>query len=110
FRVAWWAFALLAIPVCLIIGVAGVLPTTSWFTNHLAAKWNENWFQVTPLPLLLIVAIPLIGWRPRFATRTAFLIVAMSLLGIVLKVLPGWRQPNGQVIALVLPIYLGLFF
>ena len=82
------------------------------FTDHVAAYRNENLFQVNPLILGLAVLVPmgLAGsWRARrWARVTSFGLAALSLAGLAIQALPGFDQVNGQVIALALPIHLGL--
>jgi hypothetical protein len=45
---------------------------------------------------------------PRLAVRLAAVVAASSLLGLVLKLTPWFDQANLDVIALALPIHLGL--
>jgi hypothetical protein len=81
------------------------------FTDHVMAYRNENLFQVNPLVLALAVLVPLglggSGRAARWARALALGLAGLSLLGLVLQVLPGFDQVNGQVIALALPIHLG---
>jgi hypothetical protein len=44
----------------------------------------------------------------RAAERLSVIVVVIALLGLVLKVIPGWHQVNGAVLALTLPIHLAL--
>jgi hypothetical protein len=73
---------------------------------------NENLFQVNPLLLALAVLVPLglarSGRAGRWARALALGLVGLSLLGLVLQVLPGFDQVNGQAIALALPIHIGV--
>jgi hypothetical protein len=82
------------------------------FTDHLMAYRNENLFQVNPLVLGLAVLVPLAlagsERAGRWARALAFGLAALSLLGFVLQALPGLDQVNGQVIALALPIHVGV--
>jgi hypothetical protein len=81
------------------------------FTDHAMAYRNENLFQVNPLVLALAVLVPLAqagsARAGRWAGALALVLVGLSLLGLVLQVLPGFDQVNGQVIALALPIHIG---
>lgn len=108
YAIARVSFKLLAVSLSLLIGLAGALASWCWFTDHVAAKWNENWFHANPLSLLLIVIIPAAHRWPRAATRIAALVLALTAIGVVMKILPWFRQPNGQIIALTLPIHAGM--
>jgi len=93
-------------------GLAGMVLAGLWaFTDHAMAYRNENLLQVNPLVLALAVLVPLAltgsGRAGRWAGALAFLLVGLSLLGLVLQVFPGFDQVNGQVIALALPIHAG---
>ncbi|HUQ14745.1 MAG TPA: DUF4105 domain-containing protein [Gemmatimonadales bacterium] len=93
-------------------GLGGVVLAGLWaFTDHAMAYRNENLFQVNPLVLALAVLVPLAltgsGRAGRWARALALGLAGLSLLGLVLQVLPGFDQVNGQVIALALPIHLG---
>jgi hypothetical protein len=93
-------------------GLAGMVLAGLWaFTDHAMAYRNENLFQVNPLVLALAVLVPLAqagsGRAGRWARGLALVLVGLSLLGLVLQVLPGFDQVNGQVIALALPIHIG---
>jgi hypothetical protein len=112
-RPAGVAFALVAGGWELVAGVAGVVLAGLWsLTDHVMAYRNENLLQVNPLALLLAVLLPFAvrGWprAGRLARATATIVAALSVLGLVLKVLPGFDQANVQVIALALPIHLGV--
>ena len=95
----------------LMAGVAGSLLLALWsLTDHWATYLNENILQVNPLTLGLVMFAPAALTRSgavmRGARLAAFL-AALSLLGTVLQVLPGFDQANGELIALTLPIHLG---
>jgi hypothetical protein len=45
----------------------------------------------------------------RLGLTIAALLVGLSVAGLLLKALPGFSQVNGEIIALALPIHLGLF-
>jgi hypothetical protein len=97
----------------LLIGVAGVVLGGLWgLTDHLAASRNENLFQMNPLALLLLSALLLLfrdGARVMPGLRVVALVLAgLSALGLVLKALPGFDQVNGPIIALALPVHLGI--
>jgi hypothetical protein len=97
----------------LLAGTGGVVLAGLWsFTDHVMAYRNENLLQINPLALALTLALPFalrgssrVG---RVAQALAVVIAGCSLLGLVLKVLPGFDQANVQVIALALPAHLGV--
>lgn len=96
-----------------IAGLAGMVLAGLWaFTDHVAAYQNENLLQVNPVILALAVLVPLGLARPGraagWAKATACGLAALSLAGLVLQALPGLNQVNGPVIALALPIHIGL--
>jgi hypothetical protein len=100
-----WVFNLLVMGWSLFAGAFGALSTFAWFTNHDAAKWNENWFLGNPLSLLLIVLAPM-AWRwPTAARRVAFVVAGLSAFDLVMKITPWFFQVNGQLIAAALPIH-----
>jgi len=110
---AWRApFAIVATTWAVATGVSGLLLLFLWLgTHHLFAYRNMNLLQLSPAAVALAVAAPLSLYRPRaraVASWLALLLVASSLLGLVLKVVPGVAQANLAVIALVLPGHLAL--
>jgi hypothetical protein len=82
------------------------------FTDHTMAYRNENLFQLNPLMLGLVALVPLglAGFERagRWARYLALLLAGLSLLGFMLQALPGLDQVNGPVIALLMPVHLGL--
>ena len=97
----------------LVTGIAGAVLLGLWgLTDHAAAYYNENVLQMN------ILALPLLGLLPGFirgkqssARRTlafAAIVAAISLLGLVLKLLPQFSQNNGQVIAFAFPAHAGI--
>ena len=94
----------------LLVGFFGLVLAGLWaFTDHSAAYQNENLFQLNPLqlalfPLLLGSTSTSTRWRLRFAGFLA----ALSLAGLLLKLVPGFYQVNGEIIGLTLPIHLGV--
>ena len=91
----------------LTIGVLGVVLTLLWVaTQHVFAHRNENLFQINPLSLGLAVLIPAAVYRPglrRAARRLAAVVLALSLAGLALKILPAFHQRNLPIVALLLP-------
>ena len=97
----------------LLTGVAGVILAGLWaFTDHVAAADNENVLQCTLLALALAVVVPSAlrdrSGPLRVARWLARLVGALSLLGLLLKLLPMFDQVNGQVLALTVPANAGL--
>jgi hypothetical protein len=108
FKLARWSFALLGILWSLLAGLLGGLMTFAYFTDHQAAKWNENWFQGNVLSLLLVVLIPASRWWPRAARTVAFVVLGLSLLDLLAKATPWFWQRNGSIIAAALPIHIAI--
>jgi uncharacterized protein DUF4105 len=111
--VAWGApFAAVAAGWSLLSGIAGLLLLFLWLgTHHLFAYRNENLFHLSPIAAALGVLAPLAVYRERARAAAWWLaaaVVALSLLGFVLKALPGFDQDNLFVIALVLPGHVAL--
>src|SRR5690606_15196502 len=94
-------------------GLGGVVLAGLWIlTNHTAAHANENQLQFSPFSLVMLVALPLALRKlaqahPRTA-RLALVLVVLSAIGLLLKLLPGPSQMNWEIIALALPLHLGL--
>jgi hypothetical protein len=112
-RPARLAFGIVAGGWALVVGLAGVVLAGLWsFTDHVMAYRNENLFQVNPLALVAALLLPFALCGSPRASRltgaTGMALAALSVLGLALKVLPGFDQANVQVIALALPIHLGV--
>jgi hypothetical protein len=95
-----------------VAGLGGIVLAGLWaFTDHAMAYRNENLLQVNPLVLGLAILVPMglagSARGERWARGLALALVALSVLGLVLQVLPELNQVNGPVIALALPIHLG---
>jgi hypothetical protein len=104
------AFLATGITWTLLVGVFGLVLAGLWgLTDHTAAYYNENLLQANPLALVLVWSLPGSTRRDsRSVWMISAVIAAISLLGFVLKVLPAFYQVNGEIIALALPIHLGL--
>ena len=92
-----------------LIGTVMVLSWTS--TDHVFMYRNENLFQLSPLSFLLVpllITVGLSGRRMDLAARVAGAVAGISVLGLLLQALPALDQVNGEVIALALPIHLGI--
>ena len=106
-------FAGLAGGWALVAGLVGALLAFLWaFTDHAVAYRNENLFQANLLLLPLAIAVPGLA-RPSDSTRSTALffsaiVAACSLAGLVLKVAPAFDQHNAEILALFVPVNLGL--
>jgi hypothetical protein len=94
-------------------GLGGVVLAGLWaFTDHAMAYRNENLFQLNPLLVGLAVLVPLglagFSRAARWVRILALILAGISLLGLVLQALPGLDQVNGPIIALLLPVHLGV--
>ena len=111
-----WArvgFGFLAGTWALVSALGGaILAFLAFFSEHGIAYRNENLWQFNLLAVALLPALPaaLRGetMRGRVSLTLAWLVVLGSVVGLVLKGLPGAGQANGEVIALALPLHLGL--
>jgi hypothetical protein len=111
-RPARAAYTALAMLWTFVAGLLGVLISGLWlFTDHYVTYKNENVLQINPLPLALLVLIPLVvyrqSWR-KITVQIAFTIAFLSFFGFVMQIAPFFRQVNGEVIALTLPINIAL--
>ena len=110
-RGARTGFVLLGMLWALVAGIAGLALAYLWlFTAHVTSYANENLLHFFPLSLALVALIPLAVHRPASlaaARRIAATVAVLSVLGLLLKLLPG-NQVNGEIIALALPVHLGL--
>ncbi len=100
---ATWSF------LAAVIGTVMLLSWTS--TDHVFMYRNENLLQLSPLSWLLVpllITVGLAGRRVDFTARAAAAVAGLSALGLLLQALPGRDQVNGEVIALALPIHLGI--
>ncbi|HEX3276802.1 MAG TPA: DUF4105 domain-containing protein, partial [Gemmatimonadales bacterium] len=95
-----------------VAGLAGLVLAGLWgLTDHVMAYRNENLLQLQPLALALAPA-GFAAVRGRSSTRrwamVAVVVAGLSLLGLMLKLLPGFDQVNQPVIALALPAQAGI--
>jgi len=96
-----------------VTGIVGSLLAGMWaFTDHVIARRNENVLQFSVLALAVaILLIPVLrgkSWPARSARALATGMALLSIAGLLGKVLPSWIQGNGQLLALAVPINLGL--
>jgi hypothetical protein len=95
-----------------LVGVAGVIVTGMWaLTDHTATYHNENILQVNLLALPLAVLLPRVAFPRGRARRPALvlavLVAALSVAGLLIKLVPG-GQVNGDMLALLVPAQLGV--
>lgn len=95
-----------------LIGLVGtILLILALATDHVAAHWNENMFLLNPAWLILAVAGALAVLRGGSRSKTRQLAIAAAVLALmaVLIHLTGLsRQPNWDVIGLLLPVELAM--
>jgi hypothetical protein len=110
-RGAVWGLAVVTAAWSLVCGLIGVVLVLAWTaTRHVFWAWNENLFLLSPLSLLLVVLLPLAFLRrrsTRAARAVALAVVALSVVGLVLALLPG-GQENRAIVALFLPVHLAI--
>jgi hypothetical protein len=106
--------AVAALPVALwslLAGVAATVLLGAYLTDHTFWYRNENVLQATPLSLL--VGLLALGGvvRPQLvapAARLALWAAALSVVGLVLKILPVFSQQNVEILALAVPLHLAV--
>jgi hypothetical protein len=109
-----WAFVPLATLWTLLAGLAGGLLAWLWtFSHHWAAWRNENLFLFNLLALALALVLPSAArgksWARRPARALALAVAGLGVVGLLLKLLPAFRQHNLEVYALVLPLHAGVW-
>jgi uncharacterized protein DUF4105 len=112
-RTARTGFIVLLCAWALLIGIAGLILAGLWgLTDHAAAYNNENVLQADLLLLPLLWFVPRLALSSRPGTRSAValagIVAALSMVGLLLKLLPGFYQVNGAIIALALPAHAGV--
>lgn len=94
-------------------GVLGTALTLAGTVTKHAPYMGQNitLWQVNPLLLIAAVVIPLALVRrvaSRLARVTAFVVVALSVIGALLQFVPSLAQHSGVVIAVTLPVHLAI--
>jgi hypothetical protein len=97
----------------LVFGIPGLALFIMWlFTDHTVTYRNENLFLANPLTVMAIpLGIQLMRGSPRALERLRRVwrvLAALGVLGLVLKLLPTFDQDNWRLIALLLPLSMGL--
>jgi hypothetical protein len=92
----------------LVIGLVGTIMMLLWaFTDHTVTYRNENLMQANVLSLFLLGALIAMAlgsaWGRRAGARVSLVIAGLATVGLVMQVLPGLDQSNGEMIALLLP-------
>jgi hypothetical protein len=113
FRVSRIAFAIIVAVWSLFWGIGATIAANGWaFTDHAASYRNENLLQASPLFLPMIVLGPMMVTRRKRGAKLAVIlavsIAALSLLGLLLKIFPGFWQHNAETIGVMLPANIGL--
>jgi hypothetical protein len=95
-----------------IVGLVGlVIALLVTITDHVAAHGNENMFMLNPVWLVIAVVVPMLLLRGKAGgvARWAVIVGAVLSLGAVAIHLVGLsRQPNWDVIGLILPPQLAI--
>ena len=110
-RWAVWLLVLAGGAWSLISGLLGSALILSWcLTDHYFWGLNENALQASPVSLALagLLLLAATGRARVWAGRAAVTVGALALAGLVLQILPGWDQVNGEILALTVPAQLGL--
>jgi hypothetical protein len=111
-RPARTGFAFCAALWALVAGVAGLVLAGLWgLTDHTAAYRNENVLQVSVLALPLLWLVPRAFRNPRPGRRAfmvAMIVAGLSAVGLLLKLFSAFYQVNGEILALALPVHLGV--
>jgi hypothetical protein len=92
---AWSAFGAVA---------AGVIIYLWFFTDHVAARGNENLLLFTPVSLVVMAGLLVSRWH-RAAVRAAQAVVLLAGVGLIAKLLPSGGQENWPWIFLSLPLH-----
>ncbi len=97
----------------LVIGFLRTSLLLSWFlTDHFFWTLNENVFQANPGSFFLAIALLSSLRHPgsQKVKRIAGVVATISFLGLIAQAFPGFGQVNGEMIALAMPIHLGLYY
>jgi hypothetical protein len=97
----------------LVLGLPGTALFIMWLiTDHTVTYRNENLFLANPLTLLALPLGLMLTWGSKWARsglrKIWWVLAATGVLGVMLKVFPPFDQDNWRLIALILPISMGL--
>jgi hypothetical protein len=97
----------------LVLGVVGlILPSLWMLTDHKAAYANANIFLLAPWSVLLAGYGVGVALGRAAATRKALWVAVaaagFAAIGLVAKAFPGFSQDNLELVAFLLPVWLGL--
>ena len=105
---ARWMFLLLAGFWSFFCFGASIFMLAIWlFTDHEAGYRNETLFQFDPISLLVLIAA-IRGFRWKNSKLLVQIVLGLAILGVLLKVLPMFREWNWELIALSVPAHFGL--
>lgn len=96
-----------------LLGIFGsALTFLMLFTDHDVTYWNENIFQANPIHLALVVTgFQLMRGKVTAARNNRWVwsvLGAISALGVLIKVLPMADQNNWNILALTVPVNVGV--
>jgi len=108
---AWRLYGIYLLLPGIWFGIPGTaLFLISLFTNHVVTWHNENLFLANPMTFLLIpLGIGMLlkrSWALRFTPKLIYLLTALALILLPLKLLPAFDQDNLLSIVLILPVLL----
>lgn len=112
---AWWRVVFLGVATTwlLLAGLAGAVFSYFWGLSEHSFAWrNQNLWQLNLLSLAVLPALPAaLRGQPRarrFTLGLATLIGVLAAAGPVAeRMVAGWHQANGDIVALTLPLQLG---
>jgi hypothetical protein len=95
-----------------VLGVLGLaLGFLMTFTDHDVTFGNENIFQANPLTFALVPLGVMLAWGAKRAAKWNralwTVLAALSVLGVLIKVLPSADQANGNILAILVPLNVG---
>lgn len=84
-------------------GPPGLVLVLAWFTDHTIAHWNQNVCYANPVTFAMLpLGLAMCAGSERARTwseRGWLLLGATTAVGLLLKVVPGLEQANGEVLA-----------
>ena len=104
-------FGVFAVGWSVLTGVGGLLLVLVLFTDHHFMYWNESILQFNPISLAvaaLLIPAAVRGRASSTLVGLAWVVVGLSLAGVLVALLPLTPQKNTIFILLSLPVHLGL--